>query len=62
MTSDHNLDTFCIAKDAKFFHADNEGSDQTALLHKLTCVDNHWYPQKKILFLQGNDEYVVIIH
>ena len=30
VSSDSSLDAFWIAKDAKFLHADNEDSDQTA--------------------------------
>ena len=33
--SESSLGVFCIAKDAKFFHAENEGSDQTEQMCRL---------------------------
>ena len=34
--SESLLDAFCIANDVKFLHADNEDSDLTALMRRLT--------------------------
>ena len=36
--SESSLGTFSIAKDAKFLHAENEYSDQTVRIHRLTFV------------------------
>ena len=33
--SESSLGTFCIATDAKFLHADNEDSNQTARMRRL---------------------------
>ena len=33
--SESSLGAFCIVKDAKFLHADNEDSDQTARMRRL---------------------------
>ena len=49
--SESSLGAFCIAKDATVLEADNEDSDQTALIRRLICVfDGRTY--KKVRFLK----------
>ena len=47
--SESSLSAFWITKDAKFYHADNGDSDQTAWMHRLIQVF-FWHACQKVHF------------